>query len=232
MWIPASLARWLVSLTAILLFQTASNGSDTPAGGPAPLATEVVSRIDNEFTGPRLSAPGLVKLPAAGKSPPAKAGGEFRSPAERLASPAKAETYRPPSVVQLPRRSRDLDADGRADRVVVRNCRVTAYCDRGLTAAGVPSGVGQCAAPGDIPLGSMVYIPELDRHFVVTDRTHKRFRHNTVDLFIPQEAACWRFGVQRLTCEFTIFDRPAAYGSVRVAPLLAAARSAANAVTP
>lgn len=91
-----------------------------------------------------------------------------------------------------------------------RVCRVTAYCDRGTTAAGVPSGVGQCAAPGYIPLGSKVYIPALDQTFIVTDRTHKRFRNSTVDLFIPAKSQCRQFGCQFLECEFTI---PAARAS-------------------
>lgn len=89
-------------------------------------------------------------------------------------------------------------------RRIVRVCRVTAYCDRGQTAAGVPSGVGQCAAPSYIPLGSTVYIPELGRKFIVTDRTHKRFRHNTVDIFIPTEYSCVKFGRKYLSCEFTL----------------------------
>lgn len=118
-------------------------------------------------------------------------------------------------------------AAGRANpRKVRRICRVTAYCDRGLTASGVPSGVGQCAAPGDIPLGSVVYIPELKKHFVVTDRTHRRFRHNTVDLFIPNESDCIKFGRKYLTCEFVIPENPPAYGKLN----LAAARRAAIAV--
>lgn len=87
---------------------------------------------------------------------------------------------------------------------VYRICRVTAYCDRGTTACGVQSGVGQCAAPGDIPFGTTVYIPELNRTFVVTDRTHKRFRNSTVDIFIPAKSACKRFGCRYLPCEFTL----------------------------
>ena len=82
-----------------------------------------------------------------------------------------------------------------------RICRVTAYCDRGTTASGVESGVGQCAAPIDIPFGSRIHIPELDRTFLVTDRTARRFRHNTVDIFIPTREACLQFGRQYLICE-------------------------------
>ena len=96
--------------------------------------------------------------------------------------------------------------DGRTEevRLIVRICRVTAYCDRGTTASGVQSGVGQCAAPGDIPFGSTVYIPQLDRTFVVTDRTARRFRRNTVDIFISSREACLEFGRSYLKCEFTI----------------------------
>jgi 3D (Asp-Asp-Asp) domain-containing protein len=84
---------------------------------------------------------------------------------------------------------------------------VTAYCDRGLTASGRRVGVGQCAAPPSIPFGSKVYIPALGRSFVVTDRTHPRFRHNTVDIFIPSENRCRDFGRHYLKCEFTVATR-------------------------
>ena len=92
---------------------------------------------------------------------------------------------------------------------VYRICRVTAYCDRGTTASGVQSGVGQCAAPGDIPFGSIVYIAELNRSFVVTDRTARRFRNSTVDIFIPSREDCLEFGRSYLECEFTISKRSA-----------------------
>lgn len=85
--------------------------------------------------------------------------------------------------------------------VMRRICRVTAYCDRGTTASGVESGVGQCAAPIDIPFGSRIHIPELGRTFLVTDRTARRFRHNTVDVFMPTRAACLQFGRRYLVCE-------------------------------
>ncbi len=86
--------------------------------------------------------------------------------------------------------------------VLHRVCRVTAYCDRGITASGTQSGVGQCAAPGYIPFGTTVYIPELNRTFVVTDRTHRRFRQSTVDIFIPSQQACKDFGCRFTNVEF------------------------------
>lgn len=84
-----------------------------------------------------------------------------------------------------------------------RICRVTAYSDRGVTAAGVSSGVGQCAAPEHIPIGSKVYIPALGRSYVVTDRTHRRFRQSTIDLFVPCDDRCRQFGRRYLEVEIT-----------------------------
>jgi 3D (Asp-Asp-Asp) domain-containing protein len=88
-----------------------------------------------------------------------------------------------------------------------RICRVTAYNDRGLTSAGVPSGLGQCAAPADIPLGSRIHIPALGRSFVVTDRTHRRFRNSTVDIFLPCPDRCRLFGCKYLEVEITLPER-------------------------
>jgi 3D (Asp-Asp-Asp) domain-containing protein len=98
--------------------------------------------------------------------------------------------------------------------------RVTAYCDRGITAAGVPSGVGQCAAPSDIPFGSLVYVPELGRTFVVTDRTHQRFRHNTVDIFIPDRQDCLEFGLNYLDVEIYLPADPPRYASPKFDTLI------------
>lgn len=107
---------------------------------------------------------------------------------------------------------------------VYRVYRVTAYCDRGLTASGVRSGVGQCAAPADIPFGSRIYIPALERTFIVTDRTAKRFRRNTVDLFIPDRAKCREFGRRYLECEINTPVRVPRYGSPRLCAAVDALR--------
>ena len=95
-----------------------------------------------------------------------------------------------------------------------RICRVTAYADRGTTASGVQSGLGQCAAPADIPFGSIVYISALDRTFIVTDRTHRRFRRSTVDIFIPSRRQCLNFGCRYLECQIMLPETPAS-GSAR-----------------
>ena len=107
------------------------------------------------------------------------------------------------------------------DEMEYRVCRITAYCDRGRTASGVPSGVGQCAAPADIPFGSRIYIPELDRSFIVTDRTAKRYRRNTVDLFIPSRRDCKQFGCRYLECEISLPAEQLRYASPRLQALFA-----------
>lgn len=91
-------------------------------------------------------------------------------------------------------------------RTAARVCRVTAYCDSGVTASGKWTKVGHCAAPADIPLGSTVCIPALNRSFLVTDRTARRFRSNTVDIYMPSRGACLNFGRKYLRCEFTIAE--------------------------
>jgi 3D (Asp-Asp-Asp) domain-containing protein len=105
------------------------------------------------------------------------------------------------------RRASDRQAPGTQPAGPVtlqRVYRITAYCDRGITASGIASGVGQCAAPIGIPFGARVIIPALGRSFVVTDRTHPRFRHNTVDIFVPSAALCRDFGRRYLQCEIVL----------------------------
>ncbi len=95
-------------------------------------------------------------------------------------------------------------------RTLKRVYRVTAYCDQGITASGRRVGVGQCAGPAALPFGSKVHIPALNRTFVVTDRTAQRFRHNTVDIFMPVRADCVEFGRNYLECVVVLPDKAAA----------------------
>lgn len=114
---------------------------------------------------------------------------------------------------------------GPVRKQVRRTFRVTAYCDRGITAAGVPSGIGQCAAPSFIPFGSEIYIPSLDRWFIVTDRTHERFRHNTIDLFMPNRSQCLNFG-RRYTDAVVVYpSKKHRYGSRTILESISEARS-------
>jgi rare lipoprotein A len=137
--------------------------------------------------------------------------------APRVVAASPFETI-PTAVIESEKEEVEYESE-----LFYRVCRVTAYCDRGLTAAGVPSGVGQCAAPADIPFGSRIYIRALDRTFLVTDRTAKRFRRNTVDLFIPDCRECKTFGRQYLECEIAIPTKTVRYGSPRLHAVLAAA---------
>jgi len=77
--------------------------------------------------------------------------------------------------------------------------RITAYCDRGITASGCRSGPGQCAAPSWVPFGSRVKVD--GQWYRVTDRTAKRFRHNTIDVWNPSRRECLRRGVKWTTVE-------------------------------
>lgn len=75
--------------------------------------------------------------------------------------------------------------------------RITAYHDRGVTASGCRSGPGQCAAPAWVPFGSRVHVPGVG-WLRVTDRTARRFRANTVDVWLPTHRKCIKFGVRYL----------------------------------
>ena len=142
---------------------------------------------------------------------PSPRGGQARAMTPWLSIPMVAE---PRLTDLMPAPATDITLPAHyAPDPVRRVYRVTAYCDRGTTAAGVPSDMGQCAAPADIPFGAIVYIPELDRRFVVTDRTAKRFRHNTVDLFMPRRDECLDFGRQYLECHVYLPCQRVRYGS-------------------
>ncbi len=119
------------------------------------------------------------------------------APTEPVAETPRPAKWPPARTALKPRRQRPTTT-------VHRTYRVTAYADWGVTASGKTVGVGQCAAPADIPFGARVYIPALGREFVVTDRTAPRFRHNTVDVFMPGDQNCREFGRRYLKCEIRL----------------------------
>ncbi len=134
-------------------------------------------------------------------------------PATLLSYPRSVEQNRPATYTMSPStRTQSPTSPDAALEAERRVLRVTAYCDRGLTAAGVPSGLGQCAAPADVPFGSIVHIPELGQSFVVTDRTAERFRHNTIDIFMPSREACLQFGRHYLDVEIREPEAAHRYG--------------------
>ena len=160
----------------------------------------------------------LLTLGLVSDQPPTSAS-EPPPPAVTMARPALAAAEQAvvePGVAAGPATWRTAVSGDHDSHTVAlyRICRVTAYADRGTTASGVPSGLGQCAAPADIPFGSLVYISALDRTFIVTDRTHRRFRRSTVDIFIPSRRQCLNFGCRYLECQIMLPETSAS-GSTR-----------------
>ncbi|MBI5866360.1 MAG: 3D domain-containing protein [Planctomycetes bacterium] len=142
---------------------------------------------------------------------------EVLPPAERAIA-MDAVVISPSDAPDDPTCAPAIELDGRTFR---QTFRVTAYCDRGLTAAGIPSGVGQCAAPANIPFGSKIYVPSLGQSFIVTDRTHKRFRHNTIDIFMPVRSDCLKFGRNYLECEVQLPEQKVRYAEPSLAATIA-----------
>lgn len=88
--------------------------------------------------------------------------------------------------------------------VVTLNC--TAYCDKGITASGEYVREGICAMDkvnGEVvPFGTKVFLPD-GRMFVVADRFGAD-HNNHLDIWMPNESDCWKFGRQQLRCEVYI----------------------------
>jgi hypothetical protein len=63
-----------------------------------------------------------------------------------------------------------------------------------LTASGARAGPGQCAAPSWVPFGSRIRVA--GQVYTVTDRTARRFRHNTIDIWLPTRHQYLRHGVR------------------------------------
>ena len=77
------------------------------------------------------------------------------------------------------------------------NC--SAYCHTGdPTASGVMPQVGMAAAD-HLPFGSKVTLPD-GRTLVITDRFGGSYT-DRLDIFLPTEAECWKFGRRWLKCK-------------------------------
>ena len=86
---------------------------------------------------------------------------------------------------------------------IVVTLSATAYCETGNpTASGVMPQVGHCAMDKvngvTVPFGSKVHLPD-GRVLTVTDRFGDG-RSNCLDIFLPTESECWRFGRRWLKC--------------------------------
>ena len=82
----------------------------------------------------------------------------------------------------------------------VLNC--SAYCHSGnRTASGVWPQVGHAAAD-HLPFGTKVTLPD-GRVLTITDRFGGNY-DNRLDIFLPTEAECWKFGRQFLRCKVEV----------------------------
>ena len=79
---------------------------------------------------------------------------------------------------------------------------VSAYCHSGnRTASGVWPQVGHAAAD-HLPFGTKVTLPD-GRILTITDRFGGGY-DNRLDIFLPTEAECWKFGRQFLRCKVEV----------------------------
>ena len=88
--------------------------------------------------------------------------------------------------------------------IVTLEC--TAYCDRGITASGEYVREGICAMDrvnGQVvPFGTKVILPN-GKVLIVKDRFGAG-HNNHLDIWMPSESECWRFGRQWLKCRIEV----------------------------
>ena len=90
---------------------------------------------------------------------------------------------------------------------IVVTLQCTAYThSNNPTASGVMPAVGHCAMDKvngvTVPFGSRVHLPD-GRVLTVTDRFGGNY-DNRLDIFMPTEAECWKFGRQFLRCKVEV----------------------------
>ena len=85
--------------------------------------------------------------------------------------------------------------------VVTLNC--SAYADYGITASGEPVRQGICAMDSVngmvVPFGTRVVLPD-GTVLIVKDRFGANY-NNHLDIWMPTESGCWKFGRRNLLCE-------------------------------
>ena len=89
---------------------------------------------------------------------------------------------------------------------IVVTIQCTAYCDRGITASGEYVRDGICAVDRIngvlIPFGSKVILPN-GKVLIVKDRFGAN-HNNHLDIWMPSEDECWKFGRQFLKCRIEV----------------------------
>lgn len=87
--------------------------------------------------------------------------------------------------------------------VFIATLECTAYCDKGITASGEYVRDGICAVDRIngvlVPFGAKVILPN-GRVLVVKDRFGAG-HNNHLDIWMPSEDECWKFGRRLLRCK-------------------------------
>lgn len=94
---------------------------------------------------------------------------------------------------------------GGSQTIEHRVMRITAYTakDKGMNGLGITASGEKAiegvtvAAPPDIPFGTQIYVPALDKTYIVTDRGGA-IKGNRLDLFIEDRKRALEFGVKDL----------------------------------
>lgn len=85
---------------------------------------------------------------------------------------------------------------------VMVTLNASAYCDHGITASGEPVRDGICAVDRingiTVPFGTRIIMPD-GKVLVVKDRFGGNL-NNHLDIWMPNEDDCWKFGRRNLMC--------------------------------
>lgn len=89
---------------------------------------------------------------------------------------------------------------------VMVTLNASAYCDHGITASGEPVRDGICAVDRingiTVPFGTRIIMPD-GKVLVVKDRLGGNL-NNHLDIWIPNEDDCWKFGRKDVECKVEI----------------------------
>lgn len=120
------------------------------------------------------------------------------TPGQALAPELKESLPVSGPVQQISRGEPVLTIERRVMRVTAYTANDKGMNGRGITANGERAQEGRTiAAPKEIPLGSEIFIPDLGKTFVVTDRGGAIY-NDRLDLFMEKRKDAMDFGVQYL----------------------------------
>jgi rare lipoprotein A len=124
-----------------------------------------------------------------------------------LVTPSKALAPELPNVPaeSIKLETRQISRGGPSPKIEHRIMRITAYTKndpgmdgRGITTSEEPVQEGiTIAAPPEIPFGTQIYIPSLNRTYTVTDHGGA-IKGNRLDLYMEKRSDALEFGVQEL----------------------------------